>query len=99
MGHGAGTDSQSRRPESGCINLVAKHEDILRGLKPAVLLVFCGTTEVVPFQSLFMQPFLVAVLGEMSGVADCDSEKLRMRGRDGGYEKEERDSGGEAATV
>jgi hypothetical protein len=43
---------------TGCINPVRNQEDIPQGLKPAVLLVFCGTTEVVPFQSLFMQPVL-----------------------------------------
>jgi hypothetical protein len=30
--------------------------DLPQGLKPSFLLVFCGTTEVVPFQSLFMPP-------------------------------------------
>ena len=47
---------------AGCINPVHEQEDIPQGLKPAVLLVNCGTTEVVPFQGSFMQPVLVPVM-------------------------------------
>ena len=46
---------------AGCINPVHEQEDIPQGLKPAVLLVNCGTTEVVPFQGSFMQPVLGSV--------------------------------------